>query len=101
MEHGPLMKWLPRAQSAQQYYTAEESQCASRERNEYGFGEESPQNAPSARSEGESQRDFAGTVGGARGEQAAQVSACGQQNERRQQHQACQKCPHRTTKIIA
>src|SRR5246127_99359 len=101
MDHGPLMKWLPRAQSAQQDYAAEESDCAPGERNEYGFGEESPQNAPSARSESEPKSDFPGTVSGARGEQTAQVSARGQQNERRQQHQACQKCPYRTAKIIA
>src|ERR1700751_2045181 len=101
MDHGPLMKWLPRAQSAQQDYAAEESDCAPGERNEYGFGEESPQNAPSARSESEPKSDFPRTVSGARGEQTAQVSARGQQNERRQQHQACQKCPYRTAKIIA
>src|SRR5271155_2921510 len=101
MEHGPLTKWQPRAQSAQQDYAAQQSGCASGERKEYGFGEESPQNAPSARSESEPKSDFPGTVSGARGEQTAQVSARGQQNERRQQHQACQKCPYRTAKKIA
>ena len=42
----------------------------------------------------EPQSNFAPTVSGARGKQAAEVGACSQQNQSRQQHQPRQKCSH-------
>ena len=54
-----------------------------------------------ARAEREPQCHFAGTVSGARGEQAAQVGARRQQNQPCQQHQSRNECLYPGGKLIA
>src|ERR1700692_2122759 len=51
--------------------------------------------------ESEAQGNFTGTVSSARGKQAAQVGARGQQNYPRQQHQSCNKCFYSGSELIA
>ena len=45
--------------------------------------------------------NFACSVSGACGKQAAQIGAGGQQNQPRQQHQSRKKCPHCGSKKVA
>jgi hypothetical protein len=98
---GESRKWLPHAQPAQQHNAPHESRCASSERKQHGFGEQLAQNAIAARTKSQAQGHFAGTVGGARGKQAAQVGTGRQQNQTRQQHQSGEKSPRGPVQIVA
>ncbi len=87
---------LPHAEPRNSTTLPHEPGGAPGERNQHGLREQCSQNAaagstPSARR----RANFAGTVGGARGKQAAQIGAGGQQNQPGQQHQARNECPHR------
>ena len=75
-----LRKGIPGHQSSQQQRSAQNPDGPSRERNQQSFGEQLPQNAEAARSQGEAHRNFPRTIGDARGKQASQVGASGQQD---------------------
>ena len=57
------------------------------ERNQQRLSEQLAQDTSAARAQRQTQRDLPPAVGGARGKQAAEVGAGGQQNQARQQHQ--------------
>ena len=71
------------------------------QRDQYSFGQERPQDAAARRSEGEAQSDFPRAVGGARGEEAAQIGACGQENQNSKQHHSCHEASHPGTEHVA
>src|SRR5215472_13645441 len=94
-------KWLPYAQPAQKHNGAPQPGSTARERNQHGFGEELPENAQAAGSQGQPQGNLTRTVRGAGGKQDPQVGADRQQNQAREQHQSRKKCTYRRSVVPA
>ena len=76
------------AEAAQERNAAREPDRAAGERDDDGLGEKLPQDTGPARAEGETEGDFAPAVGGARGEEASEVGAGGEQNEPGEERQS-------------
>ena len=77
---GDIGNRLPGAEETQNDDAAGEPDDAAGQRDQHGLGEKLAKNQPAARAKGQAKSDFFGAVGGARGEQAAQVGAGGQKN---------------------
>ena len=92
---------LPRAEAAQDDDAAGDTCGAADQRNQHGFGQELPHDPRAARAEREAQRHFAGSIGGARGEQTSEIGARRQQNESSEQRQSDEKSLHHRAKIVA
>ena len=74
---------------------------ATTEGNQDRFSEQRAQDPPARGSEREAQSDFTGAVGGARGKQAAQVGACGEQNQTGKEHHSCHESLHTGPEQVA
>src|SRR5439155_4721435 len=92
--------WLPCAQSAEERNAAQEPDSAAHQGKQHGFGKELPQNARAAGSQSKPQSHFARTVSGARGEEAAEVGASGQQNQAGEKHQSGHESADGLAKIV-
>src|SRR5580704_18056978 len=98
---GESRKWLPHAQPAQKQNARRESRYASSERKHHCFGEQLAQNAIAARTKCQAQGNFARTVGGPRGKQAAQVGTGRQKYQTRKKYQSGEKSPRWPVQIVA
>ena len=74
---------------------------AAGEGDQHGLGEQLAQDEPAAGAEGEAKSDFLGAVGGAGGEEAAEIGAGGEQNQSGEQHEAGHEGAGRAAEHIA
>ena len=97
---GAMRKWVgkssgaPVGERAEQQAGEEGADDAADEGDEHGFREQLARNHPAAGADGETDGELAAAVGGARGEDAGEVGAGGEQDEHGQQRHAEQRFLH-------